>query len=168
MPYKILYAFREVLEIIGRYLEDFKENETFITSRRTLREADLLNFCNLCWFNSSMFFDEIYAQKEMPYKSPVFPGPFIIPIAIGLFLKLGLYEKTIISLLGIQNMKFKKPLRSGDTVEAEVKILNKRDSKKFNDRGIMNLSFTVYKVKLDLSRIFIMSFEMTHMLKKKN
>ena len=115
-----------------------------------------------------MFFDEIYAKKEMPYQSPVFPGPFIIPIAVGLFLKLGLYEKTIIALLGIQNMKFKDPLRSGDTIEAEVKILNVRDSKTYSDRGIMNVSFTVNKVDMDLSKTFIMSFEMTHMLKKKN
>jgi len=115
-----------------------------------------------------MFFDEVYAKNEMPYKSPVFPGPFIIPLAVGLFLKLGHYEKTIIALLGIQNMKFKEPLRSGDTMEAEVKILNMRESKKFSDRGIMNLSFTVNKIETDLSKKFIMSFEMTHMLKKRN
>ena len=168
VPYKILYAFIEVLQIIGRYLEDFKENETFITPRRTLRESDLLNFCNLTWFNLSMFYDEIYAKNEMPYKSSVFPGPFIIPLAVGLFLKLGLYEKTIIALLGIENMKFKEPLRSGDTIQAEVKILGIRESKTYLDRGIMNLSFTVNKIDLNLSKTFIMSFEMAHMLKKKN
>ena len=155
-------------EIRGKYFEEFHEGEKYITSRRTLREAELIDFCNLCWFNLSMFFDKIYAKKEMPYKSPVFPGPFIIPLAIGLFLKLGVYEKTIIALLGIKNLKFKTSLRINDTMEVEVEILNKKESKTYADRGIIHSLFTVYKINLDLTNEFIMSFEMTHMLKKKS
>jgi acyl dehydratase len=158
----------EISEIKGKYFEEFQEGDTYLTSRRTLREADLINFCNLCWFNLSMFFDEIYAAKEMPYKSPVFPGPFIIPLAIGLFLKLGIYEKTVIALLGIKNLRFKTSLRVGDTMEVEVKILNTKESKTYSKRGILDALFTINKVHIDLSKEFIMSFEMTHMLKKKN
>jgi acyl dehydratase len=115
-----------------------------------------------------MFFDEIYATKEMPYKTPVFPGPFIIPLAIGLFLKLGVYERTVIALLGIRNLIFKTSLRVGDTMEVKVQILNKRESKTYTDRGILESLFSISKVNLDLSKETIMSFEMTHMLKKKN
>ncbi|MFX1291077.1 MAG: hypothetical protein ACFFAG_08980 [Promethearchaeota archaeon] len=151
----------------GKFFEEFHEGEIYITSRRTLREADLLDFCNLCWFNLSMFFDEIYATKEMPYKSHVFPGPFIIPLAIGLFLKLGILERTVIALLGIKDLKFKNSLRVNDTMEVEVKIINKKDSKTYSDRGVLYSLFTVNKVNLDLTKEFIMSFEMIHMLKKK-
>ncbi len=158
----------EITEVKGKYFEEFQEGETYLTSRRTLREADLIDFCNLCWFNLSMFFDEIYAAEEMPYKSPVFPGPFIIPLALGLFLKLGLYERTVIALLGIQNLRFKTSLRIGDTMEVEVKILTKKDSKTYSNRGILHSLFSINKVHHDLSKEFIMSFEMTHMLKKKN
>ena len=159
---------KKITEIRGKYFEEFNEGDIFTTSRRTLRESDLLDFCNLCWFNSSMFFDEIYATKEMPYKTPVFPGPFIIPLAIGLFLKLGVYERTVIALLGIQNLKFKTSLRVDDTMEVDVQILNKRESKTYNDRGILKSLFTISKVNLDLTKETIMSFEMTHMLKKTN
>ena len=152
----------------GKFFEEFVEGQTYITSRRTLRENDLLDFCNLCWFNLSMFFDEIYATKEMPYKTPVFPGPFIIPLAIGLFLKLGLYEKTVIALLGVQDLKFKSSLRVNDTMEAEIKILKKQESETYSDRGILILLFKVNKTNPDLSKEFIMSFEMAHMVKKKN
>ena len=104
----------------------------------------------------------------MPYKSQVFPGPFIIPLAIGLFLKLGIYERTVIALLGIKNLEFKDSLRVGDTMEVEVIILNKKESKTYSDRGILYSLFKVNKVNIDLTKKFIMSFEMTHMLKKKN
>ena len=158
----------KVTEIRGKFFEEFNEGDLFITSRRTLRESDLLDFCNLCWFNLSMFFDEIYTSKEMPYKTPVFPGPFIIPLAIGLFLKLGVYERTVIALLGIQNLKFKTSLRVGDTMEVEVKILKKRDSKTYSDRGILLSLFSINKINPELLKENIMSFEMTHMLKKRN
>ncbi|MFW9872814.1 MAG: hypothetical protein ACFFG0_06905 [Candidatus Thorarchaeota archaeon] len=157
-----------IIFIRGKYFEEFQEGELYITSRRTLREADLINFCNLCWFNLSMFFDEIYTHEEMPFKSPVFPGPFIIPLAIGLFLKLGVYEKTTIALLGIKNLKFKASLRINDTMQVEVKILEKKESKTYSDRGILRSLFTVNKVDYDLTKQFVMSFEMTHMLKKES
>jgi acyl dehydratase len=157
-----------ISEVKGKHFEEFIEGETFITSRRTLREGDLLDFCNLCWFNLSMFFDDIYATKEMPYETPVFPGPFIIPVALGLFLKLGFYEKTIIALLGITDLKFKSPLRINDTMEVEVTILKKKESRTYSDRGILILLFKVNKINPDLSKNFIMSFEMSHMIKRNN
>jgi acyl dehydratase len=100
--------------------------------------------------------------------SPVFPGPFIIPLSIGLFLKLGIYERTAIALLGIENLKFKNSLRVGDTMEVEVNIIKKKDSKTYSDRGILYSSYAVNKINGDLTKEFIMSFEMTHLLKKKN
>jgi acyl dehydratase len=150
----------------GKYFEEFNEGDTYITSRRTIRESDLVNFCNLCWFNLSMFFDEHYATKDMPFKSPVLPGPFIIPLAVGLFLKLGLYERTAIALLGIQNLKFKAPLRVNDTMEVEFKVLSKKESKTYPDKGILTVRFTVNKINADLSKEFIMQFEMVHMVKR--
>jgi acyl dehydratase len=151
----------------GKFFDDFNAGDTFTTSRRTLTEYDLEAFCNLAWFNSSMFFDDIYATEEMPYKSKVFPGPLIVSFSVGLFLKLGLYEKTIIALLGIERMKFKASLRIGDTMHVEVKILEKKDSMSHSDRGILTMRFTVNKVLSETGKEFIMSFEMAHMLKKK-
>ena len=156
-----------MLFLIGKYFDEFNVGDIFLTSRRTLTEYDLETFCNLVWFNSSMFFDEIYAKDEMPYKTRVFPGPLIIPLAVGLFLKLGIYEKTIIALLGIQNMKFKAPLRVGDTMEVEAKIIDTKPSKTYSDRGILIVEFTVNKALNRTEKEFVMRFEMAHMLKRK-
>jgi len=114
-----------------------------------------------------MFSDDIYATEEMPYKSKVFPGPLIVSFAVGLFLKLGFYEKTIVALLGIENMKFKAPLRIGDTMHVDVEILEKKDPMSHSDRGILTMRFTVNKVLPEKGKEFVMSFEMAHMLKKK-
>ena len=53
-------------------------------------------------------------------------------------------------------------------MEVEVTILTKKDSKTYSNRGILHSLFTINKVHHDLSKEFIMSFEMTHMLKKKD
>ena len=148
--------------MIGRYWEDFKEGEEFETARRTITESDVLQFCNLTWFNMSMFFDEVYAREETVFKSRVVPGPFIIPLAVGLFLKLGLYERTAISLLDIRNMKFHTSLKIGETMQVDVTILEKRETKKL-DRGLLIPQFAVKKH----DGTPVMTFEMVHLLKRK-
>lgn len=151
-----------------KYFDDFSVGENFVTSRRTLTEYDVEAFCNLTWFNLSMFFDEIYATEEMPFRGRVFPGPFIISLAVGLFMKLGFYERSIIALLGIENMKFKASLRAGDTMQVHVSILSVKESKTYDDRGILSLRFSVFKVISVSEKELIMTFDMAHMLKKKS
>ena len=148
--------------MIGRYWEDFQVGEKFQTARRTISESDVLQFCNLTWFNLSLFFDEIYAREETPYKKRVVPGPFIIPLAVGLFIKLGLYERTAISLLDIRSMQFHTSLEIGETMQVEVTILEKKETKK-SDRGILIPQFAVKKH----TREPVMTFEMVHLLKRR-
>jgi len=146
----------------GRYWENFSVGEQFQTTRRTIFESDVVQFCNLAWFNLSMFTDEIYAQGETIYQGRVVPGPFIIALAVGLFLKLGLYEKTAISLLDIRNMHFQGPLKIGQTMQVEVTILDKGETK-HPDRGLLTLQFAV----MTHDATPIMTFEMVHLLKRK-
>ena len=148
--------------MIGRYWEEFEVGEKFETSRRTISESDVLQFCNLTWFNTSMFFDEVYAKEETIFKARVVPGPFIIPLAVGLFLKLGLYERTAISLMDIRNMRFHNSLKIGETMQVEVTILEKRETKK-SDRGLLVPQFEVKKH----DETPIMTFEMLHLMKRK-
>ncbi len=147
----------------GRYWEDFNVGEKFQTARRTITESDVIQFCNLTWFNLSMFFDEVYAKEETVYQARVVPGPFIIPLAVGLFLKFGFYERTAISLLDIRNMHFDNSLRIGETMQVEVIILEKRATKK-PDRGLLVLQFKVKKH----DETPIMTFEMVHLLKRRS
>ena len=149
--------------MLGKYLEDFNVGEKFITSRRTIHQGEVIQFCNLTWFNLSAFFDDHYIKNGTVWGKNVVPGPFIISLGVGLFIKMGLYEKTVIALLGIENMKFENPLIIGETMFAEVEILEVRKSKKHPDRGIMRLLFTIKKNE----GIFVMSYEMYHMLKSK-
>ncbi|MHA1916480.1 MAG: hypothetical protein ACW97V_19180 [Promethearchaeota archaeon] len=53
-------------------------------------------------------------------------------------------------------------------MEVEVRILTKKESKTYSDRGILISLFTINKVNHDFSKEFIMSFEMTHLLKRKS
>jgi len=146
----------------GRYWDDFIIGEKFQTTRRTIFESDVVQFCNLAWFNLSMFVDDVYAREESLYQGRIVPGPFIIALAVGLFLKLGFYERTAISLLDIKNMHFYGPLKIGDTMQVEVTILDKHETK-HPDRGLLILQFAVATHEANP----IMTFEMVHLLKRK-
>jgi acyl dehydratase len=150
------------MAIIGRYWEDFRVGEKFQTSRRTIFESDVIQFCNLTWFNLSMFFDDVYAKEDTIYHERVVPGPFLIALAIGLFIKLGFYDRTAISMLDIKNVRFHNSLRIGETMQVEVTILDKRETKT-PDRGLLTLQFAVTRH----DQTPIMTFEMVHLLKRK-
>jgi acyl dehydratase len=64
-------------------------------------------------------------------------------------------------------MKFKAPLRIGDTMQVDVEILEKNDSETNPDRGILIVRFVVNKVLSSVDKKCIMIFEMAHMLKKR-
>jgi len=150
------------MAIIGRYWEDFRVGEKFQTTRRTIFESDVIQFCNLTWFNLSMFFDDVYAKEDPIYHERVVPGPFLIALAIGLFIKLGFYDRTAISMLDIKNVRFHNSLRIGETMQVEVTILDKRETKT-PDRGLLTLQFAVTRH----DQTPIMTFEMVHLLKRK-
>jgi 3-hydroxybutyryl-CoA dehydratase len=109
-----------------------------------------------------MFFDDVYAKEETIYHGRVVPGPFLIALAIGLFIKLGLYERTAISMLDIKNMRFFNSLKIGETMQVEVTILDKQETKN-SDRGLLTLQFAVTRH----DQAPIMTFEMVHLLKRK-
>ena len=53
-------------------------------------------------------------------------------------------------------------------MQVEITILKKKESMTYPTRGVMHSLFIVNKIDSSLLKEFSMSFEMTHMLKKKN
>ena len=58
----------------GLYFEEFDPEKTYYTHRRTITEADLVNFTTLCGFYESLFFDKPYVEDETHFKKRIVPG----------------------------------------------------------------------------------------------
>jgi oxepin-CoA hydrolase/3-oxo-5,6-dehydrosuberyl-CoA semialdehyde dehydrogenase len=108
-----------------KYFEELQVGDSLTTHRRTVTEADIVNFGCLSGDHFYAHFDEI-AAKDSFFEKRVAHGYFIISAAAGMFVDPG--QGPVIANYGIDNLRFIEPVGIGDTIQ--VKITAKRKIKK--------------------------------------
>lgn len=124
----------------GRFFEDFEVGEKYSTAARTVTEADIVNFAGISRDYNAIHTDEEY-NRSLELGGRFAHGVLTLAILTGLNDRTGVFEGTILAFLGMNKLSFKKYVRPGDTIHAEVEILSKRESKK-PGRGIVTSCFT--------------------------
>jgi acyl dehydratase len=119
----------------GLTFEEHQIGETYETLARTVTEADICAFVNLCGFNEPLFYDMEFVQSSSVFKGRPAPGAFTFCLSEGLIMQTGLIHGTGMSYLGGE-IKIVAPVLMGDTVRVRVVIAEKRETKK-PDRGIV-------------------------------
>jgi len=104
-----------------KYFEELQIGESLTTHRRTVTEADIVNFGCLSGDHFYAHFDEI-AAKDSFFGQRVAHGYFVISAAAGLFVDPG--QGPVIANYGIDNLRFVEPVAIGDTIQ--VKLTTKR------------------------------------------
>jgi acyl dehydratase len=102
---------------------------------RTVSEADICAFVNLCGFNEPLFMDMEYVATESVFKGRAAPGAMTFALSEGLIMQTGLIHGTGMSYLGGE-IRIVSPVLEGDTLRVGVTITDKRETKK-SDRGIV-------------------------------
>ena len=108
-----------------KYFEELQIGESLTTHRRTVTEADIVNFGCLSGDHFYAHFDEL-AAKDSFFGQRVAHGYFVISAAAGLFVDPG--QGPVIANYGIDNLRFIEPVAIGDTIQ--VKLTAKRKIKK--------------------------------------
>ncbi len=108
-----------------KYFEELEIGESLTTYRRTVTEADIVNFGCLSGDHFYAHFDEI-AAKDSFFEKRVAHGYFVISAAAGMFVDPG--QGPVIANYGIDNLRFIEPVGIGDTIQ--VKLTAKRKIKK--------------------------------------
>ncbi|HEV8458760.1 MAG TPA: MaoC/PaaZ C-terminal domain-containing protein [Methylomirabilota bacterium] len=119
----------------GLTFEDHKIGASYETLGRTVSEADICAFVNLCGFNEPLFMDMEYVAKESVFNGRVTPGAFTFCVSEGLIMQTGLIHGTGMSYLGSE-IRIVAPVLAGDTLRVTVTITDKRETSK-PDRGIV-------------------------------
>lgn len=125
----------------GRYFEDFSAGQRYTTDRRTITEADHINFTTSFGFFEPLFMDRAYVADETPYKRPIVPGALTFSVAEGLTILSGILHGTGMAFLGV-DLKVVKPVFIGDAISVGIKVLDKRQTRK-PDRGIVSFRHRV-------------------------
>jgi acyl dehydratase len=119
----------------ARYYEDFNVGDAWETPRRTIAEADVVNFAAFSGDFNPIHTDDVYA-KTTAFGGRILHGPAGFAIACGLEFRLGLKEGTAVAFLGM-TWDLKGPIRIGDTIHVRQRVTSKRETKK-PTQGIVN------------------------------
>ncbi len=109
------------------------------TLRRTVTEADLVNFIGVTGMTEAIFIDADYPGKAIPGR--------LVPAALTQCLIEGLLFQSVIQGVGLAllecNLKALAPVRVGDSIWATLDILEVKPTSK-NNRAVVTSEVTVY------------------------
>jgi acyl dehydratase len=125
----------------GLTWEQHEVGARYETMARTVSEADICAFVNLCGFTEPLFMDMEFVARESVFKGRPSPGAFTFALSEGLIIQTGLIHGTGMSYLGGE-VRIVAPVLAGDTVRVRVTIAAKRETRK-PDRGIVTYTHEV-------------------------
>lgn len=113
-----------------KYFEELRIGETWLTHRRTVTEADIVNFGCVSGDHFYAHFDEI-AAKDSLFEKRVAHGYFVISAAAGLFVDPA--PGPVLANYGLENLRFIEPVGIGDTIRAKLTVKQKIAKEKKKD-----------------------------------
>ena len=115
-----------------RYFEDLEIGHSLLTHRRTVSEADIVNFGGISGDYFYMHFDEI-AARDTQFGKRIARGYFVLSAAAGLFVSPA--PGPVLANYGLDNLRFVAPVAIGDTIRARLTCKRKVDRNRTDDQG---------------------------------
>ncbi|WP_265498289.1 phenylacetic acid degradation bifunctional protein PaaZ [Providencia rustigianii] len=135
----------DVVHPFRKYFEDLVIGDTLLTARRTVTEADIVNFACLSGDNFYVHVDKLGAEQSM-FGERIAHGYFVVSAAAGLFVDAGVGP--VIANYGMENLRFIEPVKIGDTIQVRLtcKKTIKKVQKKAEDKpnGVVEWDVQVF------------------------
>jgi len=121
--------------------DEVSVGDRFTTASRTLTETDIVLFAGLTGDYAPLHTDEEF-MKATPFGTRIAHGLLVLSVGMGLFGQLGVFAGTTLAFLGMEGLRFMRPVKPGDTVHSEVQIVTKRETSN-PEKGIIGLNHIV-------------------------
>jgi acyl dehydratase len=115
------------------YFDDLPKGYTFETGSRTLSEDDILTFARQ--WDPQYFHTDPEAAKASPYGGLIASGFHTMLTAFALILDANVWNEASMGSPGMENLRWIRPVRPGDTLRVTVEVTSSTPSKSRGDRG---------------------------------
>jgi acyl dehydratase len=103
----------------GLYFEEFSVGQRIVSVARTVAESDIMSFAGLTGDYNQIHTDAEFA-KGTQFGQRIAHGLLGLSIAVGLLMRTGLLEGTVMAFREIVEWKFIKPVFIGDSLHVEM------------------------------------------------
>ena len=122
----------------GRSFEDFEVGDIYKHwPGKTITEADDHLFCMITMNHHPLHTDAWYAETQTQFGKNVVVGNLVYSLVLGM--SVPDVSGLAIANLEIETLQHKRPTFHGDTIYAETRVLEKKESKSKADRGIVTV-----------------------------
>lgn len=134
----------------GLYFEEFDIGHVFHHSlTRTVTEMDNMLFSNMTLNPQPLHIDRHFCETETEWGQPLVNSLFTLGLLIGISVN-DTTVGTTIANLGMNDVKFPKPLFQGDSVHCTTEVIGKRESRSRPDAGIVEFEHKAFNQHNDL------------------
>jgi acyl dehydratase len=123
------------------YFDDFEPGQTFESKGATISESQILDFALL--YDPQPFHLDKGAAEAGPFGGLIASGFQTLAIAFRLFYQEKVINACSMGSPGLDELRWLKPVRPGDTLKVKAEVREKRASKSKPDRGTLLMDYTV-------------------------
>ena len=122
------------------YFEDFTVGREFRTDGATVTESQILDFALA--FDPQPFHMDLEAAKQSMFGGLIASGFHSMALTFRLFAQTRALAACSLGSPGVDEVRWLRPVRPGDTLRATVQVVEQRPSGSKPDRGIIRLRWT--------------------------
>jgi acyl dehydratase len=127
----------------GRFFEEFEIGDVYKHwPGKTITEYDDHLFCMITMNHHPLHTNQHYAGTQTHFKKNVVVGNLVYSLALGM--SVPDVSGRAIANLEVESLRHTSPMFHGDTLYAETKVLDKKESSSKPDRGIVTVETRGY------------------------
>jgi acyl dehydratase len=146
---------------MGLYFEDFEIGQRFETGSVTVSEADIIAFARQ--FDPQYYHIDPQAAKQSAFGGLIASGFHTLSLSMRLFFDLDIWPEAMIASPGLENVKFLKPMRPGDTIRAVAEVVEIKASASKLDRGVVIMEHPCWNQNDEM----ILTLRCVHLLRRR-
>jgi acyl dehydratase len=144
------------------WFDDFEAGQVTKTMGRTVTEAEIVQFVTFSGIFEELFINADYARERGLFKGRNAPGFLALIFAEGLYTLTGKTHHGR-ALLGIDEVRLAAPVFAGDTIHAEITVLEARPSQSRPGNGVIVLGHRV----LNQDGVQVMAYRTSRLLESR-
>ncbi len=145
----------------GRTFDDFQIGERFSSPGITVSETQILDFALI--YDPQPFHIDKEAAAASTYGGLIASGFQTLALGFRAFYQAGVINDCSLGSPGLDELRWLKPVRPGDSLHAETVVTSKRASRSKPDRGILHMDWEIKNQAGDV----VMTFTGVHLLRRR-
>ncbi|HEX6958540.1 MAG TPA: MaoC family dehydratase [Ferrovibrio sp.] len=121
----------------GIYFDDLHIGQRFVTPGMTISAAQILDFARQ--YDPQPFHIDAEAAGRTEFGGLIASGFHTLSLSFSLFFRLNVFAAANLGSPGMEEIRWLKPLRPGDTIHAAAEVVALKPSQSKPDRGIVTM-----------------------------